>query len=167
VSATGVRIDAQELPDPCRRMTAIHPEIEHFEAARALAFEHATARAQLSDRLRERLDHGLAEPEAVYRQACEVAAECRSEVARWFDGHDLVITPSAPGEAPIGLSTTGSATFNRRWSLLGLPCMTLPVLTGPGGLPVGVQLVGRWHSEAKLLAAAAFIERQLDGLAAP
>ena len=167
VSAAGVRVDAEELPEPCEQMTVIHPQIEHFEAARALAFEHATARERLSEKLRERLDHGLSEPEAVYRQACEVAAQCRQAVARWFDGHDLLITPSAPGEAPVGLATTGSATFNRRWSLLGLPCITLPVLKGPAGLPVGIQLVGPWHSEARLLSAAAFIERQLDGLAPP
>ena len=71
----------------------------------------------------------------------------------------LLLTPSAPGEAPEGLATTGSATFNRRWSLLGLPCLTLPVMRGPRSLPVGVQLVGRWHDEARLLATAAFIER--------
>ncbi len=71
----------------------------------------------------------------------------------------MLLTPSAPGEAPEGLATTGSATFNRRWSLLGLPCLTLPVMRGPRSLPVGVQLVGRWHDEARLLATAAFIER--------
>lgn len=159
LSRAGVVVDAAELPAPCGELPRIHPLIEHFEAARALAHEHTRHADRLSAKLRDRLDHGLAQPAAEYRQAHALAQACRESVARWFDGHDVLLTPSAPGEAPEGLATTGSATFNRRWSLLGLPCLTLPVMRGPRSLPVGVQLVGRWHDEARLLATAAFIER--------
>jgi len=161
LSAVGVKVDRQELPSPCEQLASIHPQIEHFEAARALAFEHQTARADLSERLRDRLDHGLAQPEAVYRDALATAERCRQSMARWFDVHSLIITPAATGEAPKGLSTTGNAAFNRRWSLLGLPCITVPVMRGPKGLPVGVQLLAPWREESRLLAAAAFIEQQL------
>ncbi len=159
LSAAGVPVAAAELPAPCSELARIHPLIEHFEAARALAHEHAHQAGQISAKLRDRLDHGLAQPAAEYHAARAIAHGCRSSVAGWFDDHHVLLAPSAPGEAPEGLTTTGSAGFNRRWSLLGLPCLTLPVMRGPRGLPVGVQLVARWHDEARLLAAAAFIER--------
>jgi Asp-tRNA(Asn)/Glu-tRNA(Gln) amidotransferase A subunit family amidase len=161
LSAAGVAVGAAELPEPCSQLPRIHPAIEHYETARALAHEHAYHADRLSPKLRDRLDHGIAMPHEEHAQAQAVARACREAVARWFDGHRLLLTPSAPGEAPQGHATTGSASFNRRWSLLGLPCLTLPVMHGPNGLPVGVQLVARWHDEAALLAAAAFIERQV------
>ncbi|MBC7780896.1 MAG: amidase [Proteobacteria bacterium] len=161
LSASGACVRRAELPTPCQRLGEIHPQIEHFEAARALAFEHASAPAQLSERLRTRLEHGLSQPEAIYRAACAVAAECRAAVACWVRDQGVLLTPSATGEAPAGLATTGSAAFNRRWSLLGLPCLSMPVMAGPNGLPVGVQLVAPWHAEGALLAAAVWIEQML------
>jgi Asp-tRNA(Asn)/Glu-tRNA(Gln) amidotransferase A subunit family amidase len=67
---------------------------------------------------------------------------------------DAVIAPSAQGEAPLGLASTGGAMFNGLWTLLHVPCISLPGLTGAHGLPVGIQLVGPRYSDAKLLAAA-------------
>jgi Asp-tRNA(Asn)/Glu-tRNA(Gln) amidotransferase A subunit family amidase len=100
LSRAGVVVDAAELPAPCGELPRIHPLIEHFEAARALAHEHAWHADRLSAKLRDRLDHGLAQPAAEYRQAHALAQACRESVARWFDGHDVLLTPSAPGEAP-------------------------------------------------------------------
>ncbi|MDE0384164.1 MAG: amidase family protein, partial [Defluviicoccus sp.] len=59
-----------------------------------------------------------------------------------------------PGEAPEGLGMTGDPIFQTTWTLLHLPCVTLPFATGPRGLPVGVQLIGRRGADAALLAAA-------------
>ena len=73
----------------------------------------------------------------------------------------MLLTPSAPGEAPRGLETTGNALFNRAWTLLHVPCVTVPCGTGPQGLPLGVQLVGRIGADAQLFAAAAFLEDAL------
>lgn len=67
---------------------------------------------------------------------------------------DAVLTPSAPGEAPAGLTSTGDAIFNGLWTILHVPCISLPGLVGPHGLPVGVQLVGPRYGDNKLLAVA-------------
>lgn len=67
---------------------------------------------------------------------------------------DLVLTPSAPGEAPAGLHGTGDPIFNGLWTALHAPCVALPVGIGPQGLPIGLQLVGPRHSDHRLLAAA-------------
>jgi Asp-tRNA(Asn)/Glu-tRNA(Gln) amidotransferase A subunit family amidase len=72
-------------------------------------------------------------------------------LAREFDA---IIAPSAPSEAPVGLASTGNAIFNGFWTLLHVPCINLPGLSGPAGLPVGVQLVGPRYADAELLAVA-------------
>jgi amidase len=74
---------------------------------------------------------------------------------------DFLVTPSAPGEAPGTLDTTGNAIFNRVLTLLGLPCVTLPYGKGPHGLPLGVQLVGRIEGDMELLAWAGWAEQRL------
>jgi len=76
-------------------------------------------------------------------------------VAALMRGVEVLLVPSAPGEAPLGLSSTGDPAFNRVWTLLGLPCVNVPGLRGPAGLPVGVQLVGHRGGERSLLSIAA------------
>ncbi|MCU7864111.1 MAG: hypothetical protein KZQ92_09055, partial [Candidatus Thiodiazotropha sp. (ex Lucinoma borealis)] len=78
-----------------------------------------------------------------------------------FRSVSAVITPAAPGEAPVGHSSTGSAAFNVLWSLTGVPAITLPLLTGRRGLPVGVQLIGRRNDDARLLRTARWLIRQI------
>jgi Asp-tRNA(Asn)/Glu-tRNA(Gln) amidotransferase A subunit family amidase len=74
---------------------------------------------------------------------------------------DLLLTLAAPGEAPKGLASTGEAIFNGLWTLLGVPCITLPGATGALGLPIGVQLVGSFSEDTALLARARWAERIL------
>lgn len=84
--------------------------------------------------------------------AYAVADRCRPMFDALFGPDlDVVLTPSAPGEAPLGLHTTGSAVFNANWTLLHVPCVGIPVGRGPANLPVGVTLVGPRLSEARLL----------------
>ena len=64
---------------------------------------------------------------------------------------DLIITPSAPGEALKGLEYTGPATFNTTWSLSGNPCITVPLFKGEQNLPIGCQLITRFGYDNKLL----------------
>jgi Asp-tRNA(Asn)/Glu-tRNA(Gln) amidotransferase A subunit family amidase len=75
---------------------------------------------------------------------------------------DAVLTPSAPGEAPEGLHTTGNAVFNAMWTLLHVPCVAIPVGRGTKGLPVGVQIVGPRMSDMRLLAIAKALAPAID-----
>jgi Asp-tRNA(Asn)/Glu-tRNA(Gln) amidotransferase A subunit family amidase len=87
--------------------------------------------------------------------AYALADRCRPVFDGMFgDALDVVLTPSAPGEAPFGLHTTGDAIFNRMWTLLHVPCVNIPVCRGPKNLPVGVTLVGPRLTDARLLAIA-------------
>ena len=69
--------------------------------------------------------------------------------------------PPSPGEAPLGLERTGNATFNLLWTYLWMPCVSLPFGRGPKGLPVGIQLVGRQHEDARLLDIAGWVQGAL------
>ena len=75
---------------------------------------------------------------------------------------DIILAPAAPGEAPEGLAATGDPLYNRVWTLLQVPCVSVPFGTGPKGLPLSVQLVGRHGDDEKLLAAAHWAQRCLE-----
>jgi Asp-tRNA(Asn)/Glu-tRNA(Gln) amidotransferase A subunit family amidase len=76
----------------------------------------------------------------------------------------VLLAPSAPGEAPAGLESTGSPVMNRTWTLLHAPCVNLPAARGPNGLPLGVQAIGRPFDDALTLEAAEWMEQRLEGL---
>ena len=75
---------------------------------------------------------------------------------------DAILTPSAPGAAPHGLGATGDPVFNRLWTLVGPPCINVPGIIDSHGLPLGVQIVGRFGRDRTALEAALFLERALS-----
>ena len=75
----------------------------------------------------------------------------KNQIDTVFDETDLIITPSAPGEALKGLEYTGSPIFNTTWSLNGNPCITLPLFKGKQELPIGCQLIARFGEDDQLL----------------
>ena len=75
---------------------------------------------------------------------------------------DLLLCPSAPGEAPKGQEFTGDPRFNSIWTLAGTPCVTLPAGTGDMNMPLGIQLVGLRHADDRLLSTAAWVAAHLD-----
>lgn len=125
-----------------------------YEAARSLATELQQHRAQLSEPLQLLLDTGHGVSDDAYRAAQALTAQGREWFTHALHEVDALVVPAAPGEAPEGLAATGDPAFSRVWNLLGLPCVNVPGLLGPGGLPVGVQLVGRAGQERALLATA-------------
>jgi Asp-tRNA(Asn)/Glu-tRNA(Gln) amidotransferase A subunit family amidase len=142
-------------------LTAAQDRIMLYEMAQALAYERLEHGAELSPRLAQMLDAGLSVGSADYDASVVEAAVARAGLDRFFAGCDAVLAPAAPGEAPAGLGSTGDPVFNRMWTLLGVPCVTLPARWAESGLPTGVQLVGRIGDDARVMAAAAFLERAL------
>ena len=134
-----------------------------FEAVRAFAHERTLHSAELSPRFAQMLDAGMAIGADEYDRALARAVAARVGLTAFFGACDAVLVPAAPGEAPIGLGNTGDPIFNRMWTLLGVPCVTLPARWAENGLPTGVQLVGRAGDDARLMGCAAFLERSLTG----
>jgi Asp-tRNA(Asn)/Glu-tRNA(Gln) amidotransferase A subunit family amidase len=139
-----------------------HKVIMGFESARALAWEYATHPGKISATLKPRLDEGWKVTRAAYDAVRATAERCRRALAQDMRSIDFLLTPSAPSEAPASLSSTGDPVFNRAWTLLGVPCVTLPHGRGPKGLPLGVQLVGAFDGDAALLGWARWTSRVLS-----
>jgi Asp-tRNA(Asn)/Glu-tRNA(Gln) amidotransferase A subunit family amidase len=99
------------------------------------------------------------------RRAASARAACDDLFAA--GGFDALLTAAATGEAPEGLGSTGDPRFARLWTLLGLPTVSVPGLTGATGLPIGVQLVGRRGADAELLTCAAWLADVLPTPGAP
>jgi len=133
-----------------------------YETARALGWEYWNHGEQLSSTLRARLDGGWKVPRADYDAMREQARRLRRDLAERMREVDFLLTPSAPSEAPAALASTGDPVFNRAWTLLGVPCVTLPRGTGAHGLPLAVQLVGAHESDMQLLGWAEWVAKNSE-----
>jgi Asp-tRNA(Asn)/Glu-tRNA(Gln) amidotransferase A subunit family amidase len=99
----------------------------------------------------ERAEAGKLVSVEAYIEAQELVGSLNHAVDQLLGHHDAMITASATGEAPMGLESTGNAIFQRMWTLMGVPTISLPLLEGPNGMPIGVQLIGRKGRDADLI----------------
>lgn len=151
LSRAGARVHGFELPPGSDQLFDRHKVIMGYENARALAWEYYNFPDRISADLKPRLDEGWQFTRAEYDAMRTHASRCRSALADAMREVDFLLTPSAPGEAPATLATTGDPVFNRAWTLFGVPCVTVPYGKGPHGLPLGVQLVGSFDGDMALL----------------
>ena len=149
------------MPQDFAALVQLQKDVMGFEMARALSHERLRHRDQLSPQLQQLLDAGMALPGAFHAANLALTADWRLRIDALFERHDVLLTPSATGEAPEGITVTGDPLFCRSWSLLGLPSVHLPFATGANGLPIGLQLVGRHGQDHKLLAAAHWVHERL------
>jgi Asp-tRNA(Asn)/Glu-tRNA(Gln) amidotransferase A subunit family amidase len=147
----GAQVVEFSLAPVLLRAAELQPILMNGETLQAIGWELAHARAQLSPVLREKMDWAREQPMASFREARLAHAAAVDAFAGLTAGFDALLTPAAPGEAPEGLGWTGDASFNLLWTLLWGPNVTVPAGTGPKGLPLGVQLVGRIGEDAALL----------------
>jgi len=161
LASAGAVVAEVSLPPALEALFEEQRHIMKYEAARALAWEYANYRDLLSSGILARLEDGWALPRERYDLAQGIARDARLQFRDLMRSFDLVLTLAAPGEAPKGLASTGDSIFNGLWTLLGVPCVTLPCGQGPAGLPLGVQLVGTFGADAALLARAQWVAPRL------
>jgi Asp-tRNA(Asn)/Glu-tRNA(Gln) amidotransferase A subunit family amidase len=161
--AAGAEIVDSDLPAECADISKIQSTHSYYEAPRNHAPELHRHAALLSDDLlaNGRIAAGRNLTLEDFRNALRQADRAREAASEWAGGFDAILTLPAPGQAPKTLASTGDAIFNGLWTVLYMPCLTLPAGEGPDGLPVGIQLVGRRHADARLLEIGLWVERHL------
>ncbi len=162
LARAGARPETVALPASFAGLVDAQHDVWSFEIARCLADEHRRYEEEISDPLRRMLDRGSELPLPMYEEALEHVRTCRRELGEAFGDLGALVVPSAPGEAPA-VAATGDPVFNRAWSALLTPVVNVPAGTGPSGLPLGVQVVGRPGDDARTLACAAWVESAVAG----
>ena len=113
----------------------------------------------LSADMKELIDRGNTCPVGTYIKAKNLQAELRLSIAEYFENCDAILAAPATGEAPEGLGFTGNPIFCSLWTFIGTPAIALPVGKSSNGLPLGIQLIGNYREDEKLLNLAEFAER--------
>jgi len=162
----GTACQQVELPEPAGQAHATHGLIMAAEMAASLAPLWERGRDRLSPKLQAILEGGRTTRAFDYLAALELRQRLLAAIEPVFDNFDAILTPAAPGEAPAGLESTGSPAFCTIWTFLGLPAVTVPLLEGPTGLPMGAQLVGRRGDDARLLRTARWLLERVAGAGA-
>jgi len=160
--AAGIAVEDVELPTGFAPLSDGFFVVTAAEAVWALGTEYRAHRAKLSPLARRLVEDGLKLDADDVQRVREMQMQCALGVDRLFDRCDALLTPAAPGEPEKG-NTLGNNVFNRPWTGLHLPCLTIPTGRGPAGLPVGVQLVGRRGTDRALLALGGRLAPVLQG----
>ncbi len=154
LSQAGADVRDIRLPAGFDALHALHRDISGYEFSRAIAWESLNHSDKLSRALVEgRLRDGLDMDVSVYHAALRNLGQLQAAFADVMADYDLLISPAATGEAPLGIEATGDPAFSTPFSALQVPAISLPGYEGDNGCPLGIQVVApRWRDE-ELLAA--------------
>jgi Asp-tRNA(Asn)/Glu-tRNA(Gln) amidotransferase A subunit family amidase len=155
------RIAPFELPVSAGDAVDWHRTVMEADLAGSFELEYERGRDQLSPSLRGQIERGRTVTAVAYRQALARVPVLLDSFETVFDHYDAILTPATLGTAPAGLDNTGDPLMCTLWTFLGLPALSLPLLHGENGLPLGVQLVGRRGDDARLLRTARWLQQQV------
>jgi amidase len=162
LAAKGATVSDVAFASPFETILDDHGAIMGWECVRNYADERLRNPDKMSREILEGpIARGLEVDFDRYVAAQRQATAFKAHVDSLFDSVDVLLCPSAPGEAPAGVEFTGDPRFNSIWTLAGTPCVTLPAGSGTSGLPLGIQLVGLRHEDDRLLSTAAWVAARL------
>jgi Asp-tRNA(Asn)/Glu-tRNA(Gln) amidotransferase A subunit family amidase len=160
--ALGDRVEEVELFPSATEAWDWHKTIMEAEMAANLEREWRSGKNKLSEKLRSLIERGREVRAVDYQRALRSIAPAAASFDDLFmQRYDAILTPAALGTAPKGLGSTGDPVFCTLWTLTGLPAISLPLMQGANGLPLGVQLVGRRNFDARLLRTARWLVEKL------
>ena len=156
-------VEEFKLPAGFDNIAVHHRMIAGYEFARAITWERTNRPHQLSKKLVEgRCEDGVQCSYEVYANAQAELLSLRATMQQVMENYDVLLTATAPGEAWGGRQATGDPAFNTAWTALHMPSVSVPAFIGASGLPIGLQLIGRFRHDDALLAATATISTELD-----
>jgi len=161
IDALGTRVSRLRPADTMADLVGVQATIHEYEICAHLADTFATHWDQISPLLQTTVERGRKISRAQYEDALAVKTSAQVFFADFFREFDAIIAPSAAGEAPAFESGTGDPIFCTLWTLAGLPSLTLPLLVGENGLPIGVQLIGPVEKDDRLLRTANWLQTKL------
>lgn len=164
LGGAGVTVDEFVLPPEFSEIYDLTAKLFAVEYSRAVTPELLQAPDNMSRAVMTMFKNAAAITPEVYMQGLARLDELRVAINPLIEPYDVILTPSAGGEAPVGHESTGPVTFTIVWQALNLPSITLPALQGPNGLPVGLQLVGKRHRDLDLLDVADSVWDRLCGV---
>lgn len=153
----GDACDEVELPGPFDEAVKACSVVQLAELSRSYHRYHRIGDERLSFALKTGIDDGRAILAHDYLAALDWRAPLGAALDGVFERYDAIVTPAALGPAPAGLDSTGNPVFNALWTFCGTPAIALPLLQSGGGLPIGVQLVGRRGDDGRLLRTARWL----------
>ncbi|HEY5896089.1 MAG TPA: amidase [Burkholderiales bacterium] len=158
IEALGENVEEVELFPSAAEVWDWHKLIMEAEMASNLEPLWLAGKHQLSERLRALIERGRETRVVDYQRVLrQLPALVESFDELFMERYDAILTPPALGSAPKGLGATGDPAFCVPWTLLGMPAVTLPLMQGANGLPLGVQLIGRRGFDARLLRTARWV----------
>jgi Asp-tRNA(Asn)/Glu-tRNA(Gln) amidotransferase A subunit family amidase len=162
VEALGSCVEEVDLFPSAAAAWDWHKTIMETDMAASFEREWEQGRDQLSQQLRSLIERGREVRAVDYKRALGAVAPVAARLDELFmERYDAILTPAAPGVAPRGLGSTGDPRFCTLWTLLGMPALSLPLMQGAGGLPLGAQLVGRKGFDARLMRTARWLAAKL------
>ncbi len=163
LSESGFDVTEVTCPASFDNLNELHSNLMAFETARNYVSEYELPnRSLLDERSRQAMETGWTVSADDYQTMRVELGQARLQFAEVARDFDAIMVPAAAGEAPL-IESTGDPVFNRMWSLLGVPAVTLPAGRGPNELPLGVQFVGRYDTDLRLLQVCEDVERRLAG----
>jgi amidase len=162
LARAGAKVSDVTLPRNFEQLNDAHRWISSFEFARTFTWEIENHWSEISDTLRGgRLNDGISGSFERYSAAKQTAEQCRTQLDALFADYDVMLTPAAFGEAPIGMFAFDGVPLYQIWTALHVPVMSLPVFKGPNKLPVGLQLIAKRHDDRRLFACARWAWQKL------
>jgi aspartyl-tRNA(Asn)/glutamyl-tRNA(Gln) amidotransferase subunit A len=163
----GGSLSVRSVPAGFDDVHAMHWRIMAVDVATFHRGRYLDRRSGYGRSLRALIEDGLGTSEVAYQEALAHQQRFRTAALEALAEVDALVTPATPTAAPLWQAGTGDPRFNIPWSYAGLPTVSLPSGLTPDGLPIALQLVGRPRDEPRLLAIAAWCERQLGGAFVP
>jgi Asp-tRNA(Asn)/Glu-tRNA(Gln) amidotransferase A subunit family amidase len=157
----GADMQEVQLPAAFEQAIACHTTILEANLALNFAAEYQRGSDQLSERLRAMIEAGQQVSALDYQRAVLQRHALAALVDELLQNYDALLTPATTGAAPAGLMATGSPVFCTTWTLCGVPAVSLPLLQDSNGMPIGVQLIGARHDDARLLRTAHWLVQRV------
>ena len=155
-------IEVFDTPSYFKDIHKYHQIIHETDLANNFSIYYKKFKSKLSKYMQDAISRGNKYTAKEYAEAIDFRKQSYESYKEVFEDYHGVLMPSSPGVAPKGLKSTGTAEFNKVWSYLGTPCISLPLLEGENKLPLGVQLIGDRYDDHRFLGVARWLEKECE-----